>query len=148
MVIGTIAKPGSNNRLLLRRLPPFLHTSGGWLGQEPRLAQQRLDGIFHLIPQAIDDALHPFNTFRTARDFFKTVPNGLRTRNVGCRPQYRREKPRWLAWCLGGAVRIAFAKSKTGVARFWVDIDKAAVHFAPRWPVAQGGNCLVKRRIG
>ena len=70
-------------------MPPFLHAAGRRLGEEPRLAQHRLDGIFHLIPQAVDDALHPFNTFRTAGDFLKAVANGLRPRNVGGRPQYR-----------------------------------------------------------
>ena len=148
MAIGAITESCGNNRLFLRRVTPFLHAACGGFGEEPCLAQQRLDGVFHLISQAVDDTSHPFNTFRTACDFFKAIANRLFARNVGRSAQYGCKKTWRLARHIRRAVDIAFAKSETGPTRFWVDIDKTPVYFAPCGAVAQGGNRLIKRRIG
>ena len=69
-------------------------------------------------------------------------------RDVRCRAKYCCEKAGRFARGVGAAICIAPTEAETWAAGLWVNIDKAAVDFAARGAVAQGGNRLIKRRVG
>ena len=58
MPIGLVAETGGDNRLVLCRLPPFLHPFGCGLGQKPCFAKHRFNRAFNLDPQAVDHVPH------------------------------------------------------------------------------------------